>query len=84
MPAILNAEPMLNAAAKSAPLNQIAVEAINRHPHLRNRKLRLEAHEGRVVLRGVVGSYYQKLLAQEALRNLEGVNEIQNDLEVSW
>jgi|GEM_PF-3541845 len=35
-----------------------------------------------VVLRGVVRSYYQKQLIQEQLRQLPGVQRIQNEIEV--
>jgi osmotically-inducible protein OsmY len=65
-------------------LESLASSTIDRHPHLKRRKLRIEAHEGRVVLRGVVGSYYQKQMAQEALKRLEGVDAIENHLEVDW
>ena len=44
------------------------------HPHLKRRKVHFEAQRGHVVLRGVVNSYYQKQLAQEAVRRLEGVH----------
>ncbi len=37
-----------------------------------------------MVLRGVVRSYYQKQMAQEMLKNVDGVNEIENQLEVCW
>lgn len=49
-----------------------------------HRKLRFEAHAGQVTLRGVVGSYYQKQMAQELLRGLEGIQRIENQLEVAW
>ena len=58
--------------------------ALKDNPHLGRRRLRLEADEGRVVLRGVVGSYFQKQMAQEAVRNVQGVQEIENQLEVCW
>ena len=35
-------------------------------------------------LAGVVRSYYQKQMAQEMLKNVDGVNEIENQLEVCW
>jgi hypothetical protein len=35
-------------------------------------------------LRGVVRSYYQKQMAQEVLLGLEGVEHIENQLEVEW
>ena len=36
------------------------------------------------MLRGVVNSYYQKQMAQEAIRRVEGVQSIENHLEVDW
>jgi osmotically-inducible protein OsmY len=67
-----------------SPLDSLISTAIEQNPHLRRRKLRFETQEGRVVLRGVVTSYYQKQMAQEALRRLEGVDHIENHLEVNW
>jgi len=58
--------------------------AIDKHPHLTGRGVHFEAREGHVVLRGTVRSYYQKQMAQEALRRLEGVDRIENQLEVHW
>jgi osmotically-inducible protein OsmY len=56
--------------------------ALEESVHLRGRQLRFEADRGRVTLRGVVRSYFQKQMAQEAIRNLDGVHEIANELEV--
>jgi osmotically-inducible protein OsmY len=58
--------------------------ALRRNPYLTHRQLRCETEQGRVVLRGVVGTYYQKQMAQETLRRIDGVSEIANELEVSW
>jgi len=58
-------------------------KAINDNPYLNRRALVFEMHEGRVTLRGVVGSYFQKQMAQESLRTLEEVSEICNELEVA-
>ena len=58
--------------------------AIASSPYLSNRKVRFETQDGRVVLRGVVSSYFQKQMAQEALRSLAGVRQIDNLLEVNW
>jgi len=58
--------------------------AIHGNPHLGRRSLRLEADQGRVTIHGVVDSYYQKQMAQEAVRNIDGVEHIENQLEVSW
>ena len=66
------------------PLADLVHAAIEANPYLLGRKLRFEAEQGRVVLRGMVSSYFQKQMAQEALRHLQGVREIENQLEVNW
>ncbi|HEY1603166.1 MAG TPA: BON domain-containing protein [Pirellulales bacterium] len=67
-----------------APLAARVTSVLERNPHLPYRTMRCEAAEGRVVLRGVVRSYYQKQMAQEVLKSVDGVNEIENQLEVCW
>ncbi|HWC88728.1 MAG TPA: BON domain-containing protein [Pirellulales bacterium] len=37
-----------------------------------------------MTLQGIVRSFYQKQMAQESLRDVEGVSEIENQLEVQW
>jgi hypothetical protein len=58
--------------------------AIQTNPYLSGRTLRFEAHEGRVTLNGTVASYFQKQMAQEVIRRVEGVEQIENELEVTW
>lgn len=53
-------------------------------PHVAHRTLRFETREDRLILRGTVRSWYQKQMAQEMLRGVEGVGEIENQLEVCW
>lgn len=65
-------------------LDDRVLTALERNPHLPGRNLRCETEAGRVTLRGVVGSYYQKQMAQELLRTIEGVRAIDNQLEVNW
>lgn len=59
-------------------------KVLRHHPHLHHERLHCEAAEGRIVLRGLVRTFYQKQMAQEALRGVEGVSEIDNQLEVCW
>jgi osmotically-inducible protein OsmY len=58
--------------------------ALERSPHFSGRKLRFEAEDGRVTLHGVVPSYYQKQMAQEALLRVAGVDRVENQLQVHW
>ena len=67
-----------------SPLDQEISIALKRSPHLLGRNLRFEHSDGRVTLKGVVRSYYQKQMAQESLRDVAGVERIENQLEVSW
>lgn len=66
-----------------ALLNRKIVAALGRCSYIRNSSLRLDVRSGRVVLSGDVPSYFLKQMAQESLRSVEGVEEIQNELEVS-
>lgn len=67
-----------------AQLADLARTALEQSPHLSRKQLRLEARKGRIILRGTVASYYQKQMAQETLRKLDGVEEIENHLQVHW
>ena len=50
----------------------------------RTTELNCTTDEGRVTLRGTVGSFYQKQMAQELIRRIDGVETIENHLEVDW
>ncbi len=65
-------------------LDHRVLQALAANPHLAGRRLRFENRGGHVSLHGVVSSYYQKQMAQEALLRLEGVEAIENQLEVTW
>ena len=68
----------------SSPLSERVQTAIVASPYLVGRKLRFDTEDGCVTLRGTVNSFFQKQMAQEAVRRVDGVEEISNDLEVSW
>jgi hypothetical protein len=74
------------AVMHSTPPNlaDVVQSAITGNPYLAGRTLRFEAEAGRVVLQGTVSTYFQKQMAQEALRRIDGIREIENQLEVSW
>ena len=58
--------------------------AVHADPHLARRNLQFEHRGRRVTVRGTVESYYQKQLAQETLRRIDGIDEIENCLSVCW
>jgi osmotically-inducible protein OsmY len=55
---------------------------LSQHPHLGNRKVKCRAKDANLVIEGEVNSYYEKQLAQEALRNVEGIGQVENQLDV--
>lgn len=63
-------------------LAQRVDNAILTNPYLTGRTLRFETDGGRVILQGIVGTYFQKQMAQELVRRVEGVELIDNCLEV--
>ena len=65
-------------------LKDKAQEALQLNPYLTRNGLRCETNQGRVTLRGEVNSYFQKQMATETLRKLRGIEEIDNQLEVTW
>ena len=74
---------MINSAAMHEELEDRVQSAIQSNPFVGRRKLRFETDQGRVILRGEVDSFFQKQMAQEALRGLDGVKAIENRLVVN-
>jgi osmotically-inducible protein OsmY len=70
--------------SNSTIIDQQVRIAFAHHPHLNRHQLEFNRTKGRIVLRGNVDSYFQKQLAQEALRNIDGIEEIENELQVGW
>ena len=58
--------------------------AIKGNPHLTRHQVFCQEEAGIVVLHGRVGSFFQKQMAQETLKRLEGVEKVINELEVDW
>ena len=67
-----------------SPLNDRVFNALKLSPYVARRNLRFETISGRVTLKGVVSTYFQKQMAQEAIRYVDGVSDIANELEVCW
>jgi osmotically-inducible protein OsmY len=74
----------MNATHAPAPLFDRIHTALSTNPFVPNRQVSVEATDGRVVLKGNVGTFFQKQMAQEAIRRVDGVQLIDNLLEVTW
>jgi osmotically-inducible protein OsmY len=74
----------MNASPAVVPLFDRVHSALSSNPYVPSQHVRFETAEGRVVLKGNVTSFFEKQMAQEAIRRLDGVRRIENLLEVSW
>jgi osmotically-inducible protein OsmY len=74
----------MSTAILQAPLFDRVHKALTTSPYVPSQEVRFEAAEGRVVLKGNVRSFFQKQMAQEAIRRVDGVEAIDNLLEVNW
>ncbi len=64
-------------------IDQMIEEAIATSPYVARSKVNIEQRGGHVTLRGTVDSYFQKQMAQETLRRIDGVARIDNRLVVA-
>ena len=64
-------------------LSERVDNALHQNPYLFGKRLRFEADGSHVVLRGTVRSFFQKQMAQEAIRKVAGVETIENHLDVA-
>jgi osmotically-inducible protein OsmY len=46
--------------------------------------MHINSDAGRVTIKGTVQSFFEKQMAQEALRNINGIESIENQLKVTW
>ena len=74
----------MNAATLSRPLFERIHDALTTNPHVPNNQVMVEGENGRIVLKGNVTSFFQKQMAQEAVRRVDGVQQIDNLLQVNW
>lgn len=58
--------------------------AIKSNPHLSSHQVFCQEESGIVILHGRVRSFFEKQMAQETLKRLDGVEKVVNELEVEW
>ena len=63
-------------------LNQHVHFVLSQDPYVGRRDLQYELSGMDVLLKGNVQSYYQKQMAQESLRRIQGIGQILNELTV--
>jgi len=58
--------------------------ALSKNPSLTSHHVNVQADDGNIRLEGTVSSFYQKQMAQELARRVDGVENIENQLQVNW
>ncbi|HEX6962087.1 MAG TPA: BON domain-containing protein [Lacipirellula sp.] len=58
--------------------------ALSRSPYIAGHDVRVEESAGVVRLKGAVRSFFHKQMAQEVIRRVDGVERIENLLQVKW
>ena len=75
---------MVEQALAERRLQERIENALTSNPYVPGKRVRCRTDRGQVTLSGMVSSYFQKQMAQEAVRRLDGVRQIENLLEVKW
>ena len=65
-------------------LQQRAESLLQTNPYLNGQQLEAVSREGRLTLKGSVSTYFQKQMAQESLKLIDGIVSIDNQLTVTW
>ncbi|MEN0110671.1 MAG: BON domain-containing protein [Planctomycetota bacterium] len=81
---VSEAVPQASVSGASPVLTDRVAEALFTSPYVPSTRVRIEAGDGSVRLHGCVGTFFEKQMAQEVVRRLDGVERVENLLQVSW
>lgn len=84
MQATLSATPKLDTTLLDSPLLAEVRGALSKNHGLSPQQVKIKTRGGNVRLEGTVTSFYQKQMAQELVRRVDGVETVENQLQVSW
>ena len=79
---LANAEPATPSRTPQPGLRELAEGCLRRNPYLALKNVACDCRDGVLVLRGCLPSYYLKQVAQEVVARLEGVQAIDNQIQV--
>ena len=71
-------------ATPSILLSRKIHDALEQSPYISPADVEVAAENGLVRLHGSVDTYFKKQMAQEVVRRVDGVEQVENLLEVSW
>ncbi len=70
-------------SSRSGQATADAIERLRDNPYMYGQSVSCECVEGVLRLKGVVRTYFQKQVAQEAVKFLDGISKVVNELEVT-
>ena len=79
---LASAEPATPARTPHPGLLELAEGCLRRNPYLALKNVACDCRGGVLVLRGCLPSYYLKQVAQEVVARLEGVQAVDNQIQV--
>ncbi len=68
----------------STPFTDQVISAVIHNPHVNLNTMHIETRGDNVTIKGTAQSFFEKQMAQEAIRKIDGVKGIDNCLEVVW
>jgi osmotically-inducible protein OsmY len=74
--------PIKEQAMTNEELTKLVGDELSFDPKVNSKEIAVAADNGKVTLRGTVGSFHEKREAGQAARRVHGVSSVQNDLEV--
>lgn len=74
----------MEATQTTAPFLTQVRNVLSDSTYLSEKHLHIEAADGHVRIQGTVGTFFEKQMAQELIRRVDGVERIENQLQVNW
>jgi osmotically-inducible protein OsmY len=68
----------------ATPLANQVISAVVHNPHVNLNTMHIETSGDNVTINGTAQTFFEKQMAQEAIRKIDGVKVIDNHLEVVW
>jgi osmotically-inducible protein OsmY len=69
---------------ESSLINDQIINAVVHNPHVDLSTMHIETIGDSVTIHGTAQTFFEKQMAQEAIRKIDGVKAIDNCLEVVW
>jgi len=73
-----------NSRSRCQEIAEEAADRLHNDPHVNHSNVSCYCEDRVLWLRGELPSFYAKQVAQEAVKGVEGIVGVMNDIEVTW